>query len=298
MPRTSTIWLWCSLEFGISVTRTKDDVDTFERACEGVRVRGLRRKSMLLVIDIGNTNVVLGLFEGAVLKHSWRVATRRDRTADEWAVLFLSLFSLHGLEAKRLEGVLICSVVPPLNECFAELAKQFFQVSPRFVEPEKQTLMPVLYHPVEDVGADRIVNAIAAVEMFGAPSVIVDFGTATTFDVVSEKGAYLGGVIAPGIGISAEALFARAAKLPRIEIRKPNHPIGRSTVESMQSGIFYGYAGLVDGILSRLRKELGNPTVIATGGYARLISSDYDGFDAIEDDLTMHGLRIIHERMR
>ncbi len=250
---------------------------------------------MLLVIDIGNTNIVLGIFERRGLTHSWRVSTRRDQTVDEYFILLRNLLDRDRIEDKKIDAAVICSVVPPLNECFEELCKDHFGVQPHFVEPENQELMPVRYHHPSDVGADRIVNAIAARDLYGVPAIVVDFGTATTFDAVSEKGEYIGGIIAPGIGISAEALFNRTARLPRIDLRRPDHPIGQTTVESMQSGIFYGYVGLVDGILARMKNELGSATVIATGGLAHLISTEYSGFDHIEDDLTLHGLRICYE---
>ncbi|UCF36397.1 MAG: type III pantothenate kinase [Acidobacteriota bacterium] len=252
---------------------------------------------MLLVIDIGNTNIVLGVFEDDKLKYHWRVSTRRDQTAHEYAVLCRNLFLLQNVPFKEIEAAVICSVVPPLNDSFAHLAEEFFHVNAFFVEPSEQSLMGIRYHHPSEVGADRIVNAIAAAELHGCPAVIVDFGTATTFDAVSPDREYLGGLIAPGIGISSEALVARAAKLPRIEIRKPKNIIGQTTVESMQSGIFHGYVSLVEGVLSRMRKELDNPLVVATGGFARLISSGYTGFDFIEEDLTMHGLRICYERI-
>lgn len=252
---------------------------------------------MLLVLDIGNTNIVLGVFEGSRLTHSWRVSTRREQTTHEYAVLCRNLFSLSQVPVERMEAAVISSVVPPLNDAFEHLAREFFMVRAHFVDPERQDLMPIRYHRPADVGADRIVNAIAARELHGRPAIIVDFGTATTFDAVSDQGEYLGGTIAPGIGISAEALFQRAARLPRIELRKPEKAIGRSTVESMQAGIFYGYVGLVEGILRMMKAEMGACPVIATGGYARLISSGFGGFDRIEEDLTMHGLRIFYDRV-
>jgi type III pantothenate kinase len=253
---------------------------------------------MLLAIDIGNTNIVLGVFEEQRLRQSWRVSTRKEQTADEYAVLCANLFDLAGISFSNVKDVILCSVVPPLNDCFSSLAQHYFGVKAIFVDPVEQDLMPILYNPPSDVGADRIVDAIAAFRLYGGPSVIVDFGTATTFDTISAQGEYLGGIIAPGIGVSAEALFRQAAKLPRIEIAKPSQAIGKSTVSSMQSGVFYGYVGLVDGILQRVRSEIGPSTVIATGGYAELIATDYRGFDQIEADLTMHGLRICYGHIR
>lgn len=250
---------------------------------------------MLLVIDIGNTNLVLGIFDGIELQHSWRVSTRRDQTPEEYTVLFHNLFALSELSPSNISAVVISSVVPPLNECFEELASRYFKLKAHFVDPENQSLMEIRYTPIGDVGADRIVNAIAAYRLYGGPGVVVDFGTATTFDVISDDGVYLGGIIAPGIGISAEALFQRAARLPRIDIRRPRELVGQSTVSSMQSGIFYGYSGLVDGILERLYNELGNPTATATGGFAHLICEELKKIDRIENDLTLHGLRIYYE---
>ena len=252
---------------------------------------------MLVVIDIGNTNIVLGTFEGERLTHSWRVSTRRDQTPHEYAVLCRNLFLMDGVPAERVSGVAISSVVPPLNDSFTHLATEYFGVEPFYIDPVLQGLMPIRYLHPSEVGADRIVNGREARELHGAPAIVVDFGTATTFDAVSTEGEYLGGAIAPGIGISAEALFVRAARLPRIEIIQPDRSIGRTTVESMQAGIFYGYVGLVDGVLSRMKKELPGAVVTATGGYAPLIAAEFEGFDHLEQDLTLHGLSICYRRM-
>lgn len=253
---------------------------------------------MLLVFDIGNTNIVLGVFQEERLLHSWRVSTRREQTSHEYAVLCRNLFSLANLQADAIQASVVSSVVPPLNDAFDTLCRQFFHVQPLFVEPEHQDLMPIRYDHPADVGADRLVNALAARELYGAPTIIVDFGTATTFDAVAADGAYIGGSIAPGIGVSSEALFQRAAKLPRIEIKRMPRSIGRSTVESMQAGIYFGYVGLVEGILQRMRVELGgSPKVVATGGFAGLIGQGFDEFDGIEPDLTLHGLRLYHRRI-
>ncbi len=251
---------------------------------------------MLLVIDIGNTNIVLGGFVGTELKHSWRVATRRDQTADEYAVLCRNLFQSAGIGASDIEAIVISSVVPPLNEFFEELSRKYFNLRPQFIQPEQQRLIPIRYRPVSDVGADRIVSAVAALDLVGAPAVVVDFGTATTFDALSREGDYLGGIIAPGIGISAEALFMRASRLPRIEIRKPPQVIGDSTVTSMQSGIYYGYVALVEGILARMRGELGDPLVVATGGFAKTIARETSSIDRVEENLILYGLRIFYEK--
>ena len=253
---------------------------------------------MLLAIDIGNTHLVLGIFKGDQLVHSWRVMTRRNQTFDEYAVLFRNLFELEGIASKDIEGMVISSVVPPLNETFESLARQYFSLEPLFIEATRQDLVPIpTYKPPADVGADRIVNAMAAFDLIGGPSIVVDFGTATTFDAISGKGEYLGGVIAPGIGISAEALFSRASKLPRIEIRKPSKVIGDSTVGSMQSGLYFGYVGLVEGILGNMKGELGEAQVLATGGLASLVAAATEAIDRVEEDLTLFGLRLFHSKI-
>ena len=253
---------------------------------------------MLLAIDIGNTQLVLGIFKGDQLVHSWRVVTRRNQTFDEYAVLFRNLFELEGISSEDIEGMVISSVVPPLNKTFELLAKQYFSLDPLFIEATRQNLVPIpTYKPPADVGADRIVNAMAAFDLIGGPSIVVDFGTATTFDAISGKGEYLGGVIAPGISISAEALFSRASKLPRIEIRKPSKVIGDSTVGSMQSGLYFGYVGLVEGILGKMKGELGEAQVLATGGLASLVAAATDAIDRVEEDLTLFGLRLFHSKL-
>ena len=253
---------------------------------------------MLLAIDIGNTHLVLGIFKGDQLVHSWRVVTRRNQTFDEYAVLFRNLFELEGIASKDIEGMVISSVVPPLNETFESLARQYFSLEPLFIEATRQDLVPIpTYKPPADVGADRIVNAMAAFDLIGGPSIVVDFGTATTFDAISGKGEYLGGVIAPGIGISAEALFSRASKLPRIEIRKPSKVIGDSTVGSMQSGLYFGYVGLVEGILRNMKEELGEVQVLATGGLASLVAAATEAIDRVEEDLTLFGLKLFHSKL-
>ncbi len=250
---------------------------------------------MLLAIDIGNSNVVLGVFDGDQLSHCWRVATLKERTEDEYAVLLHDLFELSGVSSADIRAVTICSVVPPLNDCFQKMSWTYFHLDPFFVDPASQDLLPIRYKPVSDVGADRVVNAVAAVRMFGAPAVVVDFGTATTFDAISGQGEYVGGIIAPGIRISAEALFARTAKLPRVEIKKPVRIIGDCTVASVQSGIYLGYVGLVEGILGRMKNELGEPVTIATGGLAELISAELEQIDRVEENLTMYGLEMFYE---
>lgn len=249
----------------------------------------------ILVVDVGNTNVVLGIYEGDTLTHSWRLATARERTADEYGVLAQQLTA--GIA--RIEGAIVSSVVPPLNSAFESMIKKYFGVEPLFVEAGVKTGIAVAVDNPLEVGADRIVNSVAAYDAYGGPLIIVDFGTATTFDVVTKDGKYVGGVIAPGINISAEALFARASRLPRVDIRRPPTVIGTNTVVNMQSGLFYGYLGLVDGILARMKREVPDvKRVIATGGLAPLIAADSELIDEVDADLTLRGLKIIYERNR
>jgi len=252
---------------------------------------------MLLALDIGNTNIVLGLFSDKDLRHHWRLSTRREGTPDEYNLLIEALFSLEHVQRREIGAVVISSVVPPLQATLKEMIERNFGVTPLLIEPGIKTGMPILYDNPKEVGADRIVNAVAAVERYGKPTIVVDFGTATTFDVVSEKGEYLGGAIAPGVSISAEALFQRAAKLPRIDIARPKEAIGKSTVASMQSGLYYGYLGLVEGMLARIKSEMHvDPIVVATGGLAHLIVGSSPLIDHIDPLLTLEGLRIIYER--
>src|SRR5579871_1839009 len=260
---------------------------------------------MLLVLDVGNTNTVLGVFAKAdkaaahydQLVANWRVSTISTQTVDEYGVLFRNLFSMDNLAVNGIEGIVISSVVPPLDSTLRQVCERYFKLKPLFIEPGIKTGMPVLYDNPSEVGADRIVNAIAAFEKYGGPCIVVDFGTATTFDCVSPKGEYRGGVICPGIGISAEALFERTARLPRVDIRKPPRIIGSNTVGSLQSGLYYGYLGLVDGILQLLLSELGaDAKVVATGGLASLIGTGSKYISAVDDHLTLDGLRIIWER--
>src|SRR5437868_5329603 len=269
---------------------------------------------MLLVIDVGNTYTVLGLFARVAEVHAgsdeatngaryerlvaqWRVATALNHTVDEYGVLFRSLFSMDSLDASGIRGIVISSVVPPLDSTLRQVCERYFKLKPLFIEPGIKTGMPVHYENPAEVGADRIVNGVAAFEKYGGPCVVVDFGTATTFDCVSVKGEYLGGVICPGIGISADALFERTARLQRVDIRKPARIIGTNTVGSLQSGLYYGYLSLVDGILELLRDELGRETkVIATGGLGPLFGSGSKYIKTVDDLLTLEGLRIIWER--
>jgi len=252
---------------------------------------------MLLVIDVGNTNTVLGVFEGKDLRVQWRLSTNRGQTADEYGILIRNLFTLDAVPFDRITGIMIASVVPTLDPLLEEMAEAYFHIKAVFLGPGTRTGMAIRYDNPLEVGADRIADAVAAFEKYGGPCIVVDFGTGINFDIVSEKGEYLGGAIAPGIGIAAEALFQRAARLPRVEIREPQKVIGTNTVASMQSGLFYGAVGAVDGILDRLAAALGGkPKVIATGGQASLIAAASKYKPPVDPSLTLDGLRIIYER--
>jgi type III pantothenate kinase len=271
---------------------------------------------MLLALDVGNTNTVLGLYrledtespgralDKPELAAHWRVTTHRSQTVDEYGVLFVNLFEMHGMAPNQVHHIIISSVVPPVESTLRQVCEDYFHVRPLFVEPGIKTGMPVLQDNPADLGADRLVNAIGAFERYGGPCIVVDFGTATTFDVISAKGEYLGGAIAPGLGISADALFARAARLGRVDIKRPAKVIGTNTVTHLQTGLYYGYIGLVDGILERIIDELrqaepgSKPRVISTGGLARQISEDSRFISEIDDMLTLDGLLILFERNR
>jgi type III pantothenate kinase len=254
---------------------------------------------VLLAVDVGNTNTVLGAFDGKTLRQQWRVQTSHSRTADEYGIVVRQLFAADGLDARSVKAVAVSSVVPPLASTLARMSERYFGVKPLFVGPGVKTGMPILYEDPREVGADRIVNAVAAWDRWGCGLIVVDFGTATTFDAVSPRGEYLGGAISPGIGISMEALFRRAAKLPEVEFARPPQVVGKNTVASMQSGLVYGYVGLVDGICTRMAAELGfSPRVVATGGLAPLIAGVSQCIAEVDEHLTLHGLRLIHERNR
>ncbi|HEY3447565.1 MAG TPA: type III pantothenate kinase [Myxococcales bacterium] len=254
---------------------------------------------MLLAVDVGNTNITLGVYDGAKLLDHWRVETSTRKTADEYGILITQMFARSGIDAKKVDAVAVSSVVPPIQFTIRSMSKRYFGCDPLFVGPGVRTGMPVLYDNPAEVGADRVVNGVAAYERWKCSLIIVDFGTATTFDAVSAKGEYLGGSICPGIIVSMDALFRAASKLPRVDFVRPPHVVGRNTVASMQSGLVFGYVGLVDGLCTRMSAELGSkPKVVATGGLAPLIAAESKTITEVDDFLTLDGLRIIHDRNR
>jgi len=264
---------------------------------------------MLLVIDAGNSNTSLGVFAGTELVAHWRLTTARSRTVDEYGVHARNLFELAGIDFKAIDAIAIASVVPPLNYTLKTMAETYFHLTPLFVDHTTDTGLTILYEPVSDVGADRIVDAVAAVAKYGAPCIVVDFGTATTFNAINAQGEYVGGVITPGIMISSDALFERTAKLPRVDIRRPQKVIGSSTIAAMQSGLYHGFVGLVDGVLRKMIEEVSDasagptspngpraPRVIATGGLASLIATGSEFIELVDNTLTLEGLRLVYER--
>jgi len=252
---------------------------------------------MLLVVDVGNTNTVLGLFDGAELVHDWRIRTVVDHTVDEYGMLIYNLYKTSRISSRKIRDIIISCVVPPMLNILEPLCGKYFSLKPLIVGPGVKTGMPIFYDNPKEVGADRIVNAVAGYEKYKQDLIIVDFGTATTFDYVSARGEYMGGCITPGIMISSEALFERAAKLPRVELSKPRSIVAKDTVSSMQAGIMYGYAGLVDGICERMKAEVkSNPLVVATGGLAKIVAPETRNINVVDDMLTLEGLRIIYLR--
>lgn len=252
---------------------------------------------MILVLDVGNTNTVIGVYEKDELKHHWRIETSRNKTEDEFGMLFKSLFEHVGLSFEHIDGIIISSVVPPIMFALERMCHKYFDVKPLIVGPGIKTGLNIKYENPREVGADRIVNAVAGIHLYGSPLIIVDFGTATTYCYINENKQYMGGAIAPGINISTEALYSKAAKLPRIEIVRPDHIIGKNTVSAMQSGILYGYVGQVEGIVARMKAQSKEePTVIATGGLASLIAKESNIIDIVDPFLTLKGLQLIYER--
>jgi type III pantothenate kinase len=254
---------------------------------------------MLLVLDVGNTNTVLGVYDGTRLLASWRLTSRREQTADEYGVFTHTLLRSRGIEPAAIGDVAISSTVPTVQPTLEEMTWRYFSVVPLVVEAGVNVPVPLLVDSPREVGADRLVNVVAAIELYGPPLIVIDFGTATTFDCVSPRGEFLGGAIAPGITTAADALTARAAQLFRVELTRPERAIGRNTVTNVQSGVIYGYAGLVDGLVERMRAEMeGRPTVVATGGLAGLIQPVSRAIEVVNPNLTLEGLRILHGRWK
>ncbi|WP_332633172.1 type III pantothenate kinase [Halalkalibacter flavus] len=252
---------------------------------------------MIMVVDVGNTNIVLGVYKGKELRYHWRIATSRQKTEDEWAMSLKGLFEHEKLSFGEIEGIIISSVVPPIMYTLELMCKKYFGIKPMVIGPGIKTGLNVKYDNPKEVGADRIVNAVAAIQLYGSPLIVVDFGTATTYCYINEDRQYMGGAISPGISISTEALYTRASKLPRIEIAKPKNVLGTNTVHAMQAGIFYGYVGQVDGIVNRMKAQASTvPTVIATGGMASLVASETETIDVVEPFLTLKGLQMIYEK--
>ncbi|MGI9861068.1 type III pantothenate kinase [Moorella naiadis] len=252
---------------------------------------------MLLAIDVGNTNIVMGIFAGRELKCHWRVASDRQKTADEYGLIVHQLAHYQGLKIQDIKAVALASVVPTLTQVLAEMIAKQLGCQPFIIGPGVKTGMPIRFDNPREVGADRIVNGVAVYELYGGPAIVVDFGTATTFDAISDRGEYLGGAIAPGIGIATDALFARAAKLPRVELVRPPRIIGKNTIACMQAGIMYGFIGQVEGIITRMQAELGGRAmVVATGGLAGLIGPEVNCINKVDPMLTLEGLRIVYER--
>lgn len=254
---------------------------------------------MIFVIDIGNTNTVLGVFEAEKLKYEWRIKTDRYKTSDEFAVLIKALFDYQGVQFSQIKDIIISSVVPPIMAALEEMCMSYFQVTPLVIGKDMKTNLKMLYPNPKEIGADRIVNAVGAIDKYAGPLIIVDFGTATTFCYINENNEYVGGIISPGVNISMEALYQKAAKLPKIDIQPPNQVIGRSTVEAMQSGAFYGYVSQVDGMIKRINQEQNvEPTIIATGGLAPLIAEASETIDIVDQHLTLRGLFLIYQNNR